>query len=189
LTHEVAYGSLLHERRRMLHARLVHTLEAIYGDRLQEQHEPLAHHAYRGEQWEKAAQYARLAGDEAGARSAHRQVIDLYEQAIHALAHIPEARITLLSELELRQGLRNAQLAAGNLGAIPANLHRALALADMLDDDGWRARISNTLAHYHWSIRDLPRALELCQRALGIAERVGEVQLTAWARFVLGEVH
>ena len=32
LTHEVAYGSLLHERRRALHARIVDTLEAIRGD-------------------------------------------------------------------------------------------------------------------------------------------------------------
>jgi tetratricopeptide (TPR) repeat protein len=189
LTHEVAYGSLLHERRRVLHTRVTDTLEAIYGDRLHEQLEPLAHHAYRGEQWEKAVRYARLAGDEAGARSAHHQVIALYQQAIHALAHMPEARGSLLSELELRQGLRSAQLAVGDLDAIPANLHRALALADMLDDDGRRAKILNTLAHYHWSIRDLPRALELCQRALGIAERVAEVQLTAWTRFILGEVH
>jgi class 3 adenylate cyclase/tetratricopeptide (TPR) repeat protein len=189
LTHEVAYGSLLHERRRTLHARVMHALEVIYGDRLHEQLEPLAHHAYCGEQWEMAVRYARLAGDEAGARSAHRQVIELYQQAIHALAHAPEARGTFLEELELRQSLRNAQLAVGDLDSIPANLHRALALANMLDDDGWRAWIMTSLAHYHWLTRDLSCAFELCQRALGIAERVADAQLTTVARFVLGEVH
>src|SRR6185436_15870247 len=60
LTHEVAYGSLLHERRRALHSQVVDTLEVIYADRLREQLEPLAHHAHRGEQWEKVARYARL---------------------------------------------------------------------------------------------------------------------------------
>ncbi|HMH57518.1 MAG TPA: adenylate/guanylate cyclase domain-containing protein, partial [Gemmatimonadales bacterium] len=105
LIHEVAYGSLLHERRRTLHARIVGALEAVQGDRLHEQVEPLAHHAYRGEQWEKAVRYARLAGDEAGARSAHRQVIELYQQAIQALGHVTQARETLLAEVELRYGL------------------------------------------------------------------------------------
>ena len=45
LTHEVAYGSLLHDRRRDLHARIVETMERLYGDRLGEQIERLAHHA------------------------------------------------------------------------------------------------------------------------------------------------
>src|SRR4029450_1023849 len=74
LTHEVAYGRFLHERRHPLHALLVEALEPLHGDRLAEQLEPLAHHAYRGEQWEKAVRYARLAGDEDGALSAQRQV-------------------------------------------------------------------------------------------------------------------
>src|SRR5205814_412182 len=54
LTHEVAYGSLLHERRRTLHARIVEALEALAGDRVDDQVERLTHHALRGEVWEKA---------------------------------------------------------------------------------------------------------------------------------------
>lgn len=49
LTHEVAYGSLLQKRRRVLHARIVETLEAHGGDQVAEQIERLAHHAMRGE--------------------------------------------------------------------------------------------------------------------------------------------
>src|SRR5262245_11779180 len=49
LTHEVAYSSLLHERRRVLHARIVEALEALAPDRLTEQVERLAHHALQGE--------------------------------------------------------------------------------------------------------------------------------------------
>jgi predicted ATPase len=57
LTHEVAYGSLLQERRRVLHARIVEALEALAGDRMTEQVEPLAHHALRGEVWDQAVAY------------------------------------------------------------------------------------------------------------------------------------
>ena len=62
LTHEVAYGSVLQERRRGLHARIVEALEALVGNRVAEQSERLAHHALRGEVWAKALAYCRQAG-------------------------------------------------------------------------------------------------------------------------------
>jgi len=62
LTHEVAYGSLLQERRRALHARIVAAIEQLYSERLGEQVERLAHHAARGELWDKAVEYLHLAG-------------------------------------------------------------------------------------------------------------------------------
>ena len=62
LTHEVAYGSLLHDRRRALHTQIVGVIERVYADRLGEQVDRLAHHAFRGEMWEKALQYLREMG-------------------------------------------------------------------------------------------------------------------------------
>ena len=71
LTHEVAYGSLLLERRRLLHARIVEALEALAPERGGEvasgakgpdQVERLAHHALRGEVWDKAVTYCQQAG-------------------------------------------------------------------------------------------------------------------------------
>ena len=70
LTHEVAYGSLPQERRRVLHARIVEALEALYPDRLAEQVDRLAHHAVRGQVWDKALRYLRQAGVKATERSA-----------------------------------------------------------------------------------------------------------------------
>ena len=61
LTHEVAYGSLLQERRKALHARIMASIEQLYADRLTEQVERLAHHALRGEVWDKALAYSRQA--------------------------------------------------------------------------------------------------------------------------------
>ena len=57
LTHEVAYGSLLQERRRALHARIIETIEALYADRLAEWRDWLAYHVVRGEVWSKAPAY------------------------------------------------------------------------------------------------------------------------------------
>src|SRR5262245_8302489 len=61
LTHEVAYNSLLLERRRVLHAQIVEALETLAGDRRDEQVERLAQHAVRGQVWDKALAYCRQA--------------------------------------------------------------------------------------------------------------------------------
>jgi predicted ATPase len=79
LTHEVAYGSLLQERRRALHARIVEALEALAGNQVAEQVERLAHHALRGEVWDKALAYCRQAGEKAMARPAYRKAIESFE--------------------------------------------------------------------------------------------------------------
>ena len=85
LTHEVAYNSLLQERRRVLHARIVEALESLAPDRAAEQVERLAHHALRGEVWAKALAYGRQAGEKALARSASREAVGYIEQALSAL--------------------------------------------------------------------------------------------------------
>ena len=76
LTHEVAYSSLLLERRRVLHARIVEALEALAPeDRVAEQVERLAHHALRGEVWDKAVTYCQQAGARAHDRAAFREAV------------------------------------------------------------------------------------------------------------------
>src|SRR3989454_6115277 len=70
LTHEVAYGSLVGDRRRALHARIVEAIERLYADRLDEQIERLAHHAVRSEVAGKAVPYLYEGGARAVQRSA-----------------------------------------------------------------------------------------------------------------------
>jgi class 3 adenylate cyclase/tetratricopeptide (TPR) repeat protein len=57
LTQEVAYGGLLQERRRALHAAIVHAFEALYPGRASERTGWLTLHAFRGEVWDRAVAY------------------------------------------------------------------------------------------------------------------------------------
>ena len=75
LTHEVAYSTLLHDQRQRLHALVVEALEQQYADRIGEQIEHLAHHAFRRELWEKALTYLTQAGLRAQQRCAHRGAV------------------------------------------------------------------------------------------------------------------
>src|SRR3989475_598936 len=105
LTHEVAYGSLLLERRRVLHARLVEALEALAPDRVTEQVERLAYHALRGEVWDKAVAYCQQAGARAHDRAAFREAVAYFEQALQALAHLPDDSDTRVLAIEIRLAL------------------------------------------------------------------------------------
>jgi predicted ATPase len=82
LTHEVAYGSLLQERRYVLHAQVMEAMEKLFHDRLAEHVDRLAYHALRGQVWGKALRYFDRAGDKAFARSAHRQAVGCFDQAL-----------------------------------------------------------------------------------------------------------
>ncbi len=134
LTHEVAYSSLLLERRRTLHAQIVEALEALARDHVTEQVERLAYHALRGEVWDKALTYCQQAGEKAMGRSAHREAVGYYEQALSALQHLPETRATHEQAIDLRLALRSALLRHGDFGRILAVLREAEALAVALDD-------------------------------------------------------
>ena len=101
LTHEVAYGSLLQEQRRLLHTRIVEAMEQLASHRQADQVERLAHHARRGEVWPKAFLYSRQAGAKALAGSAYREAMRCFEQALEALAYFLPDRPTREQAIDL----------------------------------------------------------------------------------------
>ena len=136
LTHEVAYGSLLQDRRRGLHVRIVEAIERLYPDRLNEHVELLAHHASRGELWEKAVDYLHQAGKKAAARSATQETIAYFEQALDALKHLPESHQTLEKAIRHRVDLGPTLISTKGFGAIEVeeNYTRARVLCEQLGE-------------------------------------------------------
>jgi class 3 adenylate cyclase/tetratricopeptide (TPR) repeat protein len=186
LTHEVAYGSLLLERRRVLHARIVEALEALARDRVVEHAERLAHHALRGEVWDKALAYFQQAGAKAMARSAHGEAVGYFEQALSALPHLPGTRDMREQAIDLRLALRAAVMSAGNLGRILALLREAEALAVALDDPRRLGQISSFLSVHFTLVAAHDQAITAGQRALTLATAVGDVILHALTYLNLG---
>jgi class 3 adenylate cyclase/tetratricopeptide (TPR) repeat protein len=189
LTHEVAYGSLLQERRRALHTKIVTAIEQLYPDRLVEQVDRLAHHALRGEVWEKALPYCRQAGGKAMARSAHREAVMYFEQALGTLSHLPEGRDTHEQAFDLRLELRNALLPLGELRRVLDLLHEAETLAEELDDAHRLGRVSLHMTMHGFFIGDHDRAIATGQRALSLAKALGDGVLQSLATYYLGSVY
>jgi tetratricopeptide (TPR) repeat protein len=189
LTHEVAYSSILHERRWALHARIVEALERLGPDRLAEQVEYLAHHALRGEVWDKALAYFRQAGEKAITRSAYREAVGYFEQALSILPHLPETRATREQAIDLRLALRSALQQSGDLEHILASLREAEILADALDDPRRRAQVSHFLSHHFRIIGAHDQAIAAAQRALALATASGDVILPTLVNNYLGRVY
>src|SRR4029453_5826445 len=84
LTHDVAYSSLLVQRRKELHRAIALAIEELYADRLAEQYEVLGYHFSKAEDWARAVPYLLKAGEKATKAFANREAITLYDQALAA---------------------------------------------------------------------------------------------------------
>jgi class 3 adenylate cyclase/tetratricopeptide (TPR) repeat protein len=189
LTHEVAYGELLRERQRLLHARIVAAIEQLDTGRLADQVERLAHHALRGEVWDKAVAYYRQAGDKAVARSAGREAEACFEQALAALEHLPEGRERHEQAIDVRFGLRNALVTRLEYGRVLTCLQEAEVLARALSDQhrlGWGAAY---MTECLGATGDLPRAVEVGHRALALAGTLGDAALQVVTHLFLGRIY
>jgi class 3 adenylate cyclase/tetratricopeptide (TPR) repeat protein len=191
LTHEVAYTGLLHERRRALHARIVETAERLTPERLAEQVEWLAHHACRGEVWDKAVGYLRSAGLKAAGRAAGSEARTHFEQALAALGHLPPSPVATALGIDLRCDLDEPLMFIGAFETSLKRLREAEALAHAAGDRrrlGWvLGRITYNLA----SLGDLAGALEAGERAAAALTDQGEPHrvdvVRARVRYGLGE--
>ncbi len=186
LTYEVAYGSLLQERRRTLHARIMEQLEMLAASRPAEQVDQLAHHAFRGEVWDKALTYLRQAGAKAFARSGNREAVAYFEQALVALSHLAETRATLEEAVDLRFDLRPPLLQLGRLQEVLALSQEAEAIAQRLGDEQRLAHVHTYLINYYYLKGEPDLAIEYGERCLMTAGARNDLALQAQARQYMG---
>lgn len=196
LTHEVAYRGLLQERRRSLHRRIAHAMEAVYAARLAEQVERLAHHYTEAGLAARAVGYWRQAGQRAIERSANVEAVGHLTKGIEVLETLPETPERDRQELGLLTNLGAVQIATEGPGT--AKVERAYERAREL-----RARFEDSPEHYdfvvlwgRWRLcMDLKEALALADELLAVAKSQNDAGLllqghhAQWAtQFNLGEL-
>jgi class 3 adenylate cyclase/tetratricopeptide (TPR) repeat protein len=189
LTHEVAYGSMLGDRRRALHARIVDAMEHLHANRLAEQVERLARHALRGERWPQAVAYLPQAAAKAVGRGANREAVSYFEEALSALRHLPESAATVAQTIDLRIELRNTLLALVELPRALDCLREAETSARALGDGQRLARVVTHKTHTLWLLGHIQQALTAGQEAVARASALRDFSLgvaapSTWARYI-----
>jgi class 3 adenylate cyclase/tetratricopeptide (TPR) repeat protein len=189
LTHEVAYQGLLRDRQRALHARITEVIERLSSERIAEQAERLAHHALRGELWEKAVTYLRQAGLRAMERGANREALAHLEQGLGAVRHLPESRERTELTIDIHIDHRNALNPLGDYARMGDHLHAAEVLTRSLSDQHRLGRIAAFMVVQCLSAGDHDAAIGFGQEALAIARTRGDRAIEVTATSFLGIAH
>jgi class 3 adenylate cyclase/tetratricopeptide (TPR) repeat protein len=175
LTQDVAYSSLLLQRRRELHRRIGAALEEVYADRLSEQYELLAYHFERGDAPAKAVDYLAKAGAKAQRTYLNHEAGRLCRAALSVLktvpTAIPDADTRARTSAELHERLGDVGHFTGNYADAVAEYEAAVA--DSPEGHTLlRARLNRKVASV-WSTQrkyeDAVRASERAETMLGMA--------------------
>jgi hypothetical protein len=110
LTQEVAYNSVLIERRKLLHERVGAAIEKLYADRMDDHLAELAHHYGRSANPRKAVEYLRRAGEQANERGSNTESVAYLKAGLELVSNLPE-RERASSETNLTLALRPAIMA------------------------------------------------------------------------------
>ena len=190
LTHEVAYGSILHERRRALHARIVETIEKSYAAQIAEHVERLGYHALRAESWDRAIAYLLQAGAKAASRSANVEAIDHLTKGLATLQNISDGPDRLRLELDLQIALGPVLMTTRGYGApeVESAYARARELCRRVGEDPELFAVLHGLWLHYWLRGEIPAVLDLAQKLYDLAHRAGDRPLRLVAYDVMGEV-
>jgi class 3 adenylate cyclase/tetratricopeptide (TPR) repeat protein len=184
LTNEVVYGAMLHDHQSLLHARIVNALEESVAEISHDHIEKLAHHAFRGELWEKAVVYSWQSGEKASQRSANQEAREFFQTGLKAMKHLPQTRANLQRAIDLRLELRNPLYFLSEFDQLHRCLREAESIAQGISDDRRLGRVINFLNSYHGLMGEHHRSIEFGTRGLEINRN--DVELNTVTHYYIG---
>jgi class 3 adenylate cyclase/tetratricopeptide (TPR) repeat protein/ribosomal protein L40E len=190
LTQEVAYNSVLTERRRILHERAGKAIEALFAERLDEHVAQLAHHYDRSGNVRKAVQYLGRAGANAAQQLAYLATVAYLSRALELLSQLPTGVDRDRLELDLRAdyGLSLAMTRGPASPEVEKAVLRTRELSEQLRDDGNLMRALQDATSTYIFRREFPKAREAAERAFAISERVTDQLVRSQAHANLANV-
>ena len=125
LVQDAAYGTLLREPRRALHARIVDTLESQFLEIAENQPELLARHCTEAGRIEKAAELWGKAGQRSLARSALLEAAEQLTRALEQIGSLPATPALRHEQIKLQVALINTLFHVKGYAATKAVVEQA----------------------------------------------------------------
>jgi class 3 adenylate cyclase/predicted ATPase len=189
LTQEVAYGSLLVERRQTVHERTAEAIEILFGAVLPERYAELAHHYSHSRNTEKGIAYSQLAGQWAVQHSANAEAIRHLNTSLELLNSLPDSLERARREVDLQIALGVPLRAAKGFAApeVGKAFARALELCQQEGEVPRLVPILRGLWEFHELRAEYKTAREFGERLLGLARRIQDPASLLVAHDVLGD--
>jgi class 3 adenylate cyclase len=178
LVQDTAYGTLLREPRRALHARIAETLESQFAEFDEHQPELLARHCTEAGLTAPAIVHWLRAGQRAIERSANAEAIRHLGHALDLLNRQPESAERARQELAVQMLLAQALMAARGMAApeVERAYARARELCEVLGHSD-QMLAPGGLGTFHLVRGDIRAALETGKQCLEVAQRLGDAGL------------
>jgi len=188
LTQEVAYNSVLIERRKSLHERIAMALETLFADRLEDHLADLAHHYGRSGNLRKAIEYKRLAASQATQRSSYGEAVELVNGALEMLAGLPESGERDYAELLLQVNLGASLMASKGFssGELERACVRAGELARRLNNPIMLVAVLNGLWAFNFTRGNIKSALEIASELMTLATQLNDPGIAKDAHRAIG---
>jgi class 3 adenylate cyclase/tetratricopeptide (TPR) repeat protein len=188
LTHDVAYNSLLTERRKLLHECTAQAIELLRHERLEDYYDDLAHHYSSSNNAARAIEYLRLAGEQAARRGAYAQALTNVEPALKLIERLPQGPERLRAELGVRvmQGLVAPALFGLSSDERLRTSERVCELSEKLGDEATWLRGQMNVAGAYLTRGRISRALEMARRCVELAQRAHNPETLAQAQHFFG---
>jgi len=188
LTQEVAYNSVLAERRRAIHERTGLAIEALYTPQLEDHYGGLAHHYLRGNDAVKALRYAQLAAEQAVSRGLYTEASSLIETALNLLEKVPEGNERLRAELALRSIESTVTFVLYGASSLEREraIRRMCELGERIGEVDQLLRGLIALCNLYFVRGEPVRGLELAKRCFELAESTHDTALLAEAHYGAG---
>jgi predicted ATPase len=188
LTQEVAYNSLLIERRKQLHEGAGQALESIFSGQLDDHLGQLAHHYSHSDNVDKAIEYLGRAGQQKMQRSAHADAINDLTAAIDLTQRLSDGPERIQRELFLQLTLGQAfiLLKAWAAQEVERAFTRARELCERLGDPPELFPVLLGIHAVHFVRAELGTAYELAERLLRRAQGAHDPALVLCAHNAVG---
>ena len=188
LTREVAYSSLLVQRRKELHHRIGLAIEELYASRLPEQYEVLAYHLAKGEEWPKALEYLLKAADKAAQALATQEALALYDQALDAVRRL-DAAVGPEIPMAIHQAKSDLYFVRSDFERSRAEGELLLTLARRVGDRQREGTALVGMCHASLRAHDFDQALGCAGQAIKVAEELGANLVQASGHFIMANVY
>ena len=113
LTKEVVYDSILTKKRKQLHEKIARAIEAIFGDNICDCYGVLANHCMACEDYEKGAEYARLAAKRLQKNGSFRDAIEYAKKSVNSWEKLHQTEANQKKLIDARTTLANYNLSMG----------------------------------------------------------------------------